>query len=522
MDRHARFVSAFVWASSCLFVNASAVEPKFPLGRETTYVDGPLDEEGYVDYAEALNLHYGRGVTPENNAHALLWTVIGPGSIDPAIRAKHFQQLGVDMPPEKGNYFVTLQSFVEGRASGPDTYPLSKAAKAALDQLALAGGRPWTAAEFPQVAAWLNANGESLTRMEDGLKRPEYFRPVVAPSTPEGRGGLLESLIPGLAEVRDLAKAFAARALLRTTEGKFAEAWDDLLRCRRLGCYVSRGPMLVDLLVGISIEAMAARAEAGYVASRKWTAASAVAHVRDLDALPPMSELADKIDRAERFTYLDAVRQVRRAVMDPVGGAVLPGDPAELRKMAVSADYEPALRSGNRWYGRLAGAARLTERAARQAEFERIDADLKSLTPRGKLERFSFSLGLAAGTPATRGERIGELVTVMMLPNVSYLSEQTGRTAQSTHNVKIAIGLAAYRDEVGRYPTTLDELVPSYLAAVPIDLFAERPPVYRVTATGYLLYSIGPNGKDDDGRTHEDDPGKNFDRDDISIRMPIP
>lgn len=29
--------------------------PKFPLGKETTYVIGPLDREGYIDYEAALN-----------------------------------------------------------------------------------------------------------------------------------------------------------------------------------------------------------------------------------------------------------------------------------------------------------------------------------------------------------------------------------------------------------------------------------------------------------------------------------
>ena len=42
--------------------------------------------------------------------------------------------------------------------------------------------------------------------------------------------------------------------------------------------------------------------------------------------------------------------------------------------------------------------------------------------------------------------------------------------------------------------------------------------IYRPTDTGYLLYSVGINGKDDDGRGHLDDPVG----DDLVVRMPLP
>jgi hypothetical protein len=46
--------------------------PKFPVGKETTYVTGPLDEEGYIDYEAALNDRLGKGIAPEKKANVLL------------------------------------------------------------------------------------------------------------------------------------------------------------------------------------------------------------------------------------------------------------------------------------------------------------------------------------------------------------------------------------------------------------------------------------------------------------------
>ena len=61
-------------------------------------------------------------------------------------------------------------------------------------------------------------------------------------------------------------------------------------------------------------------------------------------------------------------------------------------------------------------------------------------------------------------------------------------------------------------------MAPKYLAAVPGDLFSGKALVYRPAAGGYLLYSVGVNGKDEDGHRYDDDPPG----DDPRVRMPLP
>ena len=51
------------------------------VGRETTYLTGPLNPDGTVNYLAALNAIYGKGVTPANNAVVPLinrWTIPRP------------------------------------------------------------------------------------------------------------------------------------------------------------------------------------------------------------------------------------------------------------------------------------------------------------------------------------------------------------------------------------------------------------------------------------------------------------
>jgi len=64
------------------------------------------------------------------------------------------------------------------------------------------------------------------------------------------------------------------------------------------------------------------------------------------------------------------------------------------------------------------------------------------------------------------------------------------------------IGLAAriYRLKEGRWPETVSSLVPAFLSEEPLDPFTGKPYVYRAGDEGLLVYSVGANLKDEDGR----------------------
>ena len=57
-----------------------------------------------------------------------------------------------------------------------------------------------------------------------------------------------------------------------------------------------------------------------------------------------------------------------------------------------------------------------------------------------------------------------------------------------------------YRLATGNLPDTLAELVPTYLDAVPKDPFDESELRYRKLESGFVVYSVGNDGKDDGGQ----------------------
>ena len=62
------------------------------------------------------------------------------------------------------------------------------------------------------------------------------------------------------------------------------------------------------------------------------------------------------------------------------------------------------------------------------------------------------------------------------------------------------LALRCYQAEKAQPPRQLAQLVPKYLQRVPQDPFSSQPLIYRPQTTNWLLYSVGPDGKDDGGR----------------------
>jgi hypothetical protein len=62
------------------------------------------------------------------------------------------------------------------------------------------------------------------------------------------------------------------------------------------------------------------------------------------------------------------------------------------------------------------------------------------------------------------------------------------------------LALERYRLRHGAFPGSLDELVPEFMAAVPIDRFSGGPLKYRLEESRPLLYSVGSDRDDDGGR----------------------
>jgi hypothetical protein len=250
--------------------------------------------------------------------------------------------------------------------------------------------------------------------------------------------------------------------------------------------------------------------------------AAQVAKIQDqLGKLPPLPDLGEEIDVGERFFYLDCVAIVARQGPDclfPFAGILV--RPMINQAARDLTDWDQALRMGNAWCDRMANAFRQPTRAQRSQLLRKIEKDLKKL---GDISKDWKSLGLLmlANPRQALSERFGQICVDMFLSPTLIIAVAADRVAMQFDLTRLAFALAAYRADHGSYPAKLADLRPKYVAEIPQDLFIAAELHYQQHRDGYLLYSVGANGKDDGGKGR-DDCKAGEDWDDLAVRVPAP
>jgi len=516
-------VVALAWLAVCLAEPCWTGTPKdtakprakFTLGRDTTCFTEPLDKDGYVDYASALNAYFGKGVKAEENAYVPLINLLGPapegGQPLPNV---FFQALGIPPLPVEGDYFLPIFRYLTQVENVGQ-----QVAVRADDQLVQAIFYPWQADDYPLVALWLRHYEARLDRLKQEMQRPRYFRPLV----PSGR--LHEQLLPDVQKFRSLSHAYLARAMLRTRHGLYQQAWDDLLASKRLGQLVGQGSTVIEALVGITIQGATSRALVAYLAAAPLDAATWQRLQQQWRSIPaPAGDLV-RVAVCDRVFHLEVVQLIHRGesldFLAQLGGPVAPLTPLEHAILRAGLDWEEALRTLNRWCDRFEEVLRERDRLQRNKRLDELDAEVQRAgePARAATEKFSW-LPIMAQILAGQGQAAARQWGLELFSSMTEVHRRIAgafdRLEESERLMDVAFALARYRDQVGKYPERLEQLVPQFLPRIEPDIFSGKPPIYRRSGTGYVLYSVGPNGQDDGGRTYEDNPRG----DDIVIRMP--
>jgi len=90
----------------------------------------------------------------------------------------------------------------------------------------------------------------------------------------------------------------------------------------------------------------------------------------------------------------------------------------------------------------------------------------------------------------------------ILLPGEDGAIGQKSQAKTETCVTRVFLAMKAFKGEKGRLPGTLDELVPEYLDAVPLDDFDGKP--LRYSAEKKVLYSVGEDLEGGGGMTKEE------------------
>jgi hypothetical protein len=547
--------------------------------------DGSPDFEKYV-----LDL-YREGVTPENNAAVLMWAVLWPEeqsllmrdeqdeivdsqgrkqTVAAYLAEKHgrfYQELGLPGVPPKADVLRSVsygenrkrvEEWMAGRGarrSAParrGSFPqmFSSEADAIIDP---ALTHPWTSAAIPPLAEWVRENERALDQIVLATKRPRYYAPY---------SGLLNDpdepaiawLMPQVQEARNVARGLSTRAMWHLGEGRPEQAWQDILAMHRLARLVAQQRTLVDQHVAVAIDGMASNATITLLSESKLSGAQARVVLQDLLALSYFQSIPDSIDTVERAMLLDIVLRVRSGrtsakefnfdgdLLDLISSISARNSNLDHVRAAGRqvSDWDAVLARCNQFYDRLVAAARMPAGAARKVALANIEAELAEANARRPDSATSQQLRSFASLPADKRSAVFASAMIGLLaPAVRTTTSVQDRANTTLDITRLAAALTVYRVERGQYPDKLDDLVPGTLATLPVDAFNAKPFNYRRDGAGYILYSLGANGNDDDGfgpfelardtsdRLNTSQPARRPTQprpnsDDLTLRLPLP
>ncbi len=355
----------------------------------------------------------------------------------------------------------------------------------------------WRLGQTEDVAGWAASFGahdlssalrpidERLDELDLASKRPGCRMPFRY-QYPE----IAEDPIPPLLGFRAASRLLRLRAIARLRAGDASGAFEDAMAGLRLARQFQRDPALMSSLLAQAMSSIAMQSVWEGLSAHAWTD-------------PQLAELQAALGR------LDLIASFRRA-SESERIFMVQADEAEARKSA--------------WQRAKDGAWDLDSfDGSGEVKTNWLKAiRLWLLVPNGwhyqgmvRRDKFLAEAYLPAVDPgahtihlarlrADESDREQSLFDRSVVVASGLLVSQVVRVAyhqNALDEARIACALERYRLAHGTYPASLDELVPAYLDQIPVDVLEGGALRYRLNADGtFLLYSMGPDGKDEDGK----------------------
>jgi hypothetical protein len=91
------------------------------------------------------------------------------------------------------------------------------------------------------------------------------------------------------------------------------------------------------------------------------------------------------------------------------------------------------------------------------------------------------------------------MVTRTLMPAYDKLRTTIAEYQANIEICRVGLALEIYKHKNGKYPETLASLSPGIMENIPVDPFTGKNLIYLPADDGFVLYSVGPNMKDDNG-----------------------
>ena len=337
-------------------------------------------------------------------------------------------------------------------------------------------GVPKTDNPARDILAALESRKDAFDQLRDALQRPQCRFPIRFEDN-------FNALLPHLGSIKAASELLAIRSEARLKTGDRAGAIDDLLLVKKLAAAAGSDPVLIGALVRIAIQSRATT-----VFWRGWQADAWQA--ADYQRIQEAFSANDP--RAAMISALRGERLFGSALID-----LLITDPRRYAGIFDNGASAPENTAQSAvWALRLVPSGWLRQNQTRISHY--IDGIVQALqeAPKGT----GFSLAMDPFASVNRTNTPYNVLFNLLVPALNKASERADRDFVNHVLVVTVCALERHRAAHGKLPSQLGDLVPNYLADVPVDPMDGKPLRYLAHADGsFQLYSVGLNRRDDLG-----------------------
>jgi hypothetical protein len=359
-------------------------------------------------------------------------------------------------------------------------------------------GANWRTGHAMDLQAWMVANHTSDLAAFLAPAAPRLEELAQAAKRPGNRFDLPKDdsdISFGLMSLRAAARALNLRALAALRSGKTDPALRDVLTELRLARQVGQDRAIIAQTLQISLSGIAMQTVWEGLESHAWDESQ-------------LTQLQDELSKADTLTPFLAMGQDDR-ILQFGYWSTLSGHPWWDRKQSFGENASLVL--GNLliprgWFyqNQLRADRFLAETwiAATDPKVHRVYPDRAKAMSTWWSGMKSTPYSIFAKHMALTGDM------------VSFEAQSSADHQVALDEAFVVCALERYRLARKAYPDSLDSLMPAYAAKLPCDVFTGAPLHYWRDGDGFLLYSIGWDGKDEGGLMAMDGKGRDLSKGD--------
>jgi hypothetical protein len=314
-----------------------------------------------------------------------------------------------------------------------------------------------------ELASLIVSNQSALQLLHNGGNLPASRYPI---NLSAGQN----TLLPHLSKLKAGTRLLSAEALDHALSNRPEAALDSLVASLRLGHSLSNEPVIISHLVQIASYALTVRA---------------LENILNRTTIPPalLSTLDTELARTENSLNLTRALVGERSMNIGIfenpatmgnGGSMTTAESFSVSAYRLSGLYYSDFKTYLEFMDLfLAGSQKPP--SERLVAFHQVEQELEKRMSQGRWKM---------------------LFTSLLIPALTRTGEKGVRVTADLRLARLALMILTYKSaHDGKLPASLADL-----AGVSLDPFDDQPLRYRQTETGFLIWSIGPDGIDQNGQ----------------------